>query len=182
MSSQTSKAALRGLEQAEWLATSTETQMPTASGELDELYRAVLPEGTDPSAVPDFDVVQGANVFLLVHATHKLRHADQAHRKNLVALDEMRNRRVELAQGFKKRYRDERKSFEGTYGEDSLPHVGLDAPPARSYLGVREQVLEFRERLRDPETPARLGDPLPGHSRFAIGPTQRRIQLARGLA
>ena len=84
----------------------------------------------------------------------------------------MRHRRRELAEGFKKRYRDERKSFEGTYGKEALANVGLDAPPGNSYLEVREQLLEFRERLRDPETPGKLGEPKSGHS--PISPIEPR--------
>lgn len=164
MTSQTSKAALWGLEQAEWLATSTQTQNPTVSSELQELYRSILPEGEEVPDLPDFKVVQSSNVLLLLHSANSVRRADQAHRKNLVELDKMRSRRRQMADGFKQRYRDERKSFEGTYGEESLAYVGLDAAPGVSYLAVREQLLEFRERLRDPETPGKLGDPLPGHS------------------
>jgi hypothetical protein len=163
MNSQTSKAALQGLEQAEWLATSTQTQEPLVSAELDELYRSILPDGAD-TAPPDFQVVQGSNVLLLEHSSGTMRQADQTHRKNRVELQKMRHRRRDLAKGFKQRYRDERKSFEGTYGEGSLAYVGLDAPPGATFLEVREQLLEFRERLRDPETPAKLGEPLPGHS------------------
>ena len=164
MTSQTSKAALWSFEQAEWLATSTQTQNPMVSGELDELYRSILPEGEEVPDLPDFKVVQSSNVLLLLHSADNVRRADQAHRKNLVELDNMRSRRRQMAEGFKQRYRDERKSFEGTYGEDSLAYVGLDAPPGLSFLAVREQLLEFRERLRDPETPGKLGNPLPGHS------------------
>ncbi len=168
--SQTSKAALRALGQTEWLTTSTLIQKPRVNAELDELFRSTEPPGAGPATVPDWNQLQDGNVELLQRSADKLRHADQAHRKNIAELRKLRNRRRNIVGGFRKRYRGERMSFEGTYGEAALVEVGLDAPPVYTYLAMREQMLEFLERLRAPETAAKLGQPQPGRSAIELEP------------
>ena len=175
MSSQTSKAALQGLRQAEWLATSTTVQKPRVSAALGELYGSTQPDGADNPALADWNVVQDSNVLLLQHSAKNLRQADQAHRENLVVLEEVRGRRRRMVAGFKKRYRDEQKSFGGTYSEEALADLRLDAPPATTYLGIREQLLEFRERLLDLATPDKLPNPSPGHRPIELQPIGEAI-------
>ncbi len=168
--SQTSKAALEGLRQAEWLASSTAVQKPKVSAALHELYGSTQGDAADNPAPADWNVVQDSNIVLLNRSAGNLRQADQAHRENLVVLKKLRRRRQRMVAGFKGRIRDERKSFGGTYTEEALADLRLDAPPARTYLAIREQLLEFRERLQDPATPDKLPDPLPGHLTIELQP------------
>ncbi len=156
--SQMSNPALKSLDLAEFVVTSTRTQKPTVSAGLNQLFYPDPPQAVDGGAseVLDFDHIQDANADLLEKWSWEVRRTDQEHRHNLVRAKELRRQRKEVGGELREWHRGLRKSVEGTYGDDALPIVGLDAPPARRHVAVREQLSEVVERMRDQETPSRL--------------------------
>ena len=165
MSSQTSKAALHSLDRTEFLVMSTRIQKPSVSGELAEIFRPVLPQGEGESPrMPDWDALQETHALLLETSAAEVRRTDQAHRLNKVRLSELRRGRRLLVAALKTRHRDLRSSFSGTYGKEALPLVGLDAPPERRFVAVREQQLEVLERMRDPQLTSQLPAPRSGQA------------------
>ena len=163
MSSLTTRETLQMFEKTEFAITSTTTQKATVTAELTEALGGDLtaPDGTTV-AMPDWDAVQTYHAALLERSAEEVRKADQDHRLNRVNVSQVRQKRRQLAGGLKRRHRDLRKSFTGTYGEEALPLVGLDAPPAKAFLAIREQQLETVERMRDPELASQLPEPRSG--------------------
>ena len=165
MNSQTSKAALKSLDLTEFLVMSTRTQKPNVSARLTQVFHPAVSraEGEGVSA-PDWDQVQESHAGLLESSAAEVRRTDKVHRLNKVKLSEMRRRRTTLVGALKTRHRDLRSSFSGTYGREALPLVGLDAPPERRFVAIREQQLEVLERLRDPDLVSRLPEPRAGQA------------------
>ena len=161
MKSQTSKAALKSLDRTEFLVMSMRTHQPNVSARLTEAFERI---GGAGAPAPDWDLVQESHAALLEASATEVRRTDQVYRLTRVKLSEMRRDRRELVGKLKTRHRDLRKSFNGTYGEDALPFVGLDAAPERRFVAFREQQLEVLERMRDPELAARLPAPRAGQA------------------
>ena len=173
MANQTTQATLRSLDQAEFLITSTLTSATMVSERLGEIFQELPPTGEgEEVSVPDWIQVQRSNAALLLRASQEVKNADKAHRLDKLEDRGLRRKRRQLIDRLKQRHRDYRKSFAGTYGEDSLGLVGLDAPPARRFVAVREQALEVLERMRTPELLARLPAPRSGQT------AQDLVQLA----
>ncbi len=165
MNSQTSKAALKSLDLTEFLVMSTRIQKPSVSGELVQVFRPVIPEGESAGIpMPDWDGLQESHALILEASATEVRRADQAHRINKVTMTERRRKRRKLVGNLKTRHRDLRSSFSGTYGKEALALVGLDAPPERRFVAVREQQLEILERLRDGELASQLPEPRSGQA------------------
>ena len=163
MASQTSQAALYSLDQADFLIDSTRTHKSFVSAKLDPLFRVTpLGDGGEGVSTPDWDQVQDSNANLLEAKSAELRRADQAHRVNLVKSSQLRRERRQRITDLKNWHRDLRKTFEGTYGADALPLVGLDAPPKIRFRAFQEQVMEVVERMRDPDLARRLPPPRAG--------------------
>ncbi len=170
VTSEISRAALRSLRRTEFVVTSTRTQKERVSAALGELFHSTLPPAADGSSPvqPDWNQIQESNAALLEQSAEEVRRDDKAHRLNVVRLAELRRERRRKTAGFKLRYRNEKQSFTGTYHKDALALAGLDGLPAASYLGVREQLVEFVERLRNPELAARLPEPQPGRRHIEL--------------
>ncbi|MCP3956500.1 MAG: hypothetical protein GY719_01470 [bacterium] len=168
MSSQTTKEVLQVLEQTEFVIASTLVQKPVISAELKSILEAPEGEG-EGAAVPDWDLLQDTHVSLLQRSMSKVRQADRDHRVNKIQLSQLRKERRGQIKTLKGRHRDLRRSFTGTYGEESLPFVGLDAPPAVRHVAVREQALEVLDRMRDPELASQVGDPRSGQVALDLG-------------
>ncbi len=162
MKSQTSKAALHSLDLTEFLVTSTRTQKPRVSAKLAEIFRP--PEGGEGAPAPDWDLVQESHAVRLETSAADVRRTDKVHRVNKVKLSDERRKRRKLVGKLTTRHRDLRSSFAGTYGKESLPLVGLDATPERRFVAVREQQLEFLERMRNPDLASRLPEPRGGQA------------------
>ncbi len=162
MSSQTSEAALRAFDQAEFVIVSTRTHKSFTSAKLNQLFREAPTVDGEGLVIPDWDQVQDCNADLLEGENAVLRRADQAHRVNLVKSSQLRRERRQRIDDLKTWHRDLRKTFEGTYGDKALPLVGLDAPPTTRFRAFQEQVVEVVERMRDPELASRLPPPRSG--------------------
>ena len=163
MSSQTRKSALRQLERTEFLVTSTRTQKPIVNARLGELA-SVLPGPGDGEAprVPDWDLLQDFNVSVLEFSYREVRQAERLHRLMLSRGAQLRALQRGQIKVLKSDYRDLRKTFAGTYGEEAQLIVGLDSPPSRAIHAFREQLLEIVARMRDPQQAAQLPEPRAG--------------------
>ncbi len=173
MKSQISRAALHSMDLTEYLIMSMRIYKPNVSIGLTGIFGPPAGDGTgdgtgDGVPAPDWDQVQESYIGLLETSAKEVRRLDQVHRLNKVKLSEGRYQRARLVDELRIRHRDLRKSFSGTYGEDALPLVGLDAPPEDRYLAVREQQLETLERMRDPELSSRLPATRAGQAAFDL--------------
>ncbi len=155
MKSQISRAALKLLEMTEFLVTSVRNLKSTAVAHLGEVFQDLLAGAGAPPA-PDWSAVQDFNLALLTASAAEVQRTDRDHRHNRVRDRQLRRQRRHLVRVLKAGYRDLRQSFTGTYGEDALPLVGLDAPAEKRYLAVREQMREVIARMLDSELAARL--------------------------
>lgn len=163
MPSQTSKAALKSVDKSEFVIASTRTQNPIVSAALDQLFGGTPPGGDGQAgSTPEWQEVQESHAALLDRWTREVRRADEAHRVNLVKASQLRRQRRETTNGLRRQHRDLRKSFDGTYGPEALPLVGLDAPPERRFVAVREQLRDVVTRMRNPELASQLPAPRAG--------------------
>lgn len=176
MASQATQETLTSLDRAEFLGTSTRRQQSLVTPKLDQVYGTLPPraEGEPPRAL-DFDAHQEANAELLDEATRTARATAHAYRQAKVKLTKLRKDRNEQGKGLRQHHRNLRKSFDGTYGPNALPLVGLDAPPVQAFTALREQNLDVVDRMRTPDLASRLGDPLAGQEALKLD------KLANGL-
>ncbi len=165
MATQISKAALKQLEKTSYLASSMRTQKPIVNARLADLKLELLAgETADPASVPDWDHLQEWGISKLEASALDVRQVDRTHRHKLVHLDKRRDDRVTFVDEVNEDYRQLRQSFSGTYGDNALALVGLDAVLARSFLAISEQVSELIVRMRDPGMAAALPEPTAGQS------------------
>lgn len=162
-----SKSAVRSLDKAEFVVHSTRTVQPSVTAKLQNVFSPLRGGEGEGTPTPDWDVAQEANAALLTHASREVRQTDEVYRAEQVKVSEVGRERRSQVDLFLSVYRDLRKSFEGTYGEDALPLVGLDAVPARSIPAVREQAAKVVDRMRSPDLIARLV-PRPGQKHLEI--------------
>lgn len=164
LKSLTSREVLKELARAEFLVASTRTQKSRVRAELERLFRDSLPGDAEPEGLqlPDFDLDQDSDADLMEATSADLLRVDHKHRLKKVRLSRKRRERRRKLASLQDLHRDNRKPFDSTYGEESLPLVGLDAPPERTFLALREQLREFIQRAGDPELPAQLPGPKVG--------------------
>ncbi len=165
MASQMSKAALKLLGKTEFLVTSIKNLKTTAGIQLGVIFHEILStvEG-EPPHEPDWNVVQDCNLVLLEASGAEVRRTDRAYRRDRVRDRQLRRDRRDHVGQLKEGHRDLRQSFSGTYGDQALPLVGLDAPLDRRFLAIREQMQEVVERMLDPELAGKLPDPRAGQA------------------
>lgn len=160
MSSQSTRETIRSLDKAEYLGASTRTHMSTVSPQLTEVYSVLPPagEGQGPRTF-DWDGFQGSNADLLDFSSNNVRTTSNAYRVAKVKVFEIRRRRDEKGEDLRGHHRSLKKRFLAGYEEDDLDLVALESPPSPRIGDLREQGHDFVERARDPELPAKLGDP-----------------------
>jgi len=181
MASQISRAALKLLEKTEFLVTSMRNLKTTAIVELGVIFHEIL--STVPGEVPpapDWDALQEGNLAMLEASAEEVRRTDRAYRRDRVRDRQLRRDRRDHVRRLKQGHRDLRQSFTGTYGDQALPLVGLDAPLDRRFLAVREQMLEVVERMLDADLAGKLPAPRAGQSAIDLvtlaGARQGEIQ------
>jgi hypothetical protein len=114
---------------------------------LGEILTPLLqPEEQQPDFGLMFDLYGRS---LELHCRH-MEDADEAHRQQTTAFDEIRNRRDELSDRLKERYLSLRATCTGVLGEKSLAPLGLDINMAQEPKAVLAQTRIVRDRLRRP--------------------------------
>ena len=156
MSSQMPKSAVKSLDKSEFVVASTMTAKSSVTAKLTEVYASPQSlEGEGPPT-PDFDAAQEANSALLRRSGSELRGKQRVYGAHRVQVTKAYAQRNEQFKEVKRVHRDSRKSVAGTYGEEALLLVGLEAAPASTPSAEREQALEAVGRMRNPELAARL--------------------------
>ncbi|MCP3958158.1 MAG: hypothetical protein GY719_09930 [bacterium] len=153
----------------EFLVTSIKTHKPTVTVRIGEAGIEIFAgvEGEAPAA-PDWNQVQDWGVAALEASAAEVKKTDRAYRNNLVHLNQARQDRNETLGELKGAHRVMRSSFNGTYGGESLPLMGLEGVPARAHLAFREQIGEVVSRMSDPVMVGALPAPRAGQSAIAI--------------
>lgn len=157
MASTLSKTALRGIESGRAVSAAARAHSEPVGAALETLYRPVLRDG---ETMPDWVFVQELNARLLDGSVGQVILTDEEHRDELVEEVAFREDRDSGTRTVQRRIRDERKSFAGAHGDESLKHVGLDKPPERKSLAVYRQGSHIVRMLRVPDLklqPARSG-------------------------
>ncbi len=162
MSSRTTKTTLRALARTEFVVMSIRTQKTTVGAELGRVFGGSLPtDGSLP--MPDWESLQEAHALRLEDSAEQVHLTDRHHRQNRAQISGLRKQRRQMVRDLQRQYRDLRVSVTDTYDEAGLIVLGLEDLPARRFVGVRKQIPEIIERLRDPELPVQLPEPRPGH-------------------
>jgi hypothetical protein len=174
MSTQSSKAALRGQEKADFVAASTASFQDRTTEELTKLYAEVVEEG---ESMPDLALLQKLDARLLARWAEKVLTAD---RERLVAVAERKQSRLEareLADSIRLQIRSQRDRLAAAHGKAVLAVVGVDKTPASKPLAVLRQAENVRARLLAPEL--ELPPPRPG--RTALQPSVLAAELDSGI-
>ncbi len=157
------RTVLKQLEKTEFLVVSGKTQKPTVNDRLAKLELGTAGDGSGGALpAPDWNQLQEWGIAALENSAAEIKRTDRDHRKVRVRLSDARRDRDRKVERIAGGHRALRQSFTGTYGEPSLPLVGLDALPARRLVAVREQMREVVGRMRDPQLAAGLPEPLAG--------------------
>jgi len=162
MASQTSEEALQRVDKSEFVVMATRTHNASVSGALTNLFGGTPSIEGQPAFVTDWQTVQESHAGLLGHWTGEVRRTDEVHRVNLVKVSQLRRNRRGTVGGLQRYHRDLRKSVDGTYGPEALALVGLDSPPKRRFVAVREQLREVVTRMRNPELASQKPAPRAG--------------------
>ncbi len=165
----TYKKALKHLEKIEFLIASARTWKPTVNVRLGNGGEGSAAQ-TSPTGPPDWNHVQDWCIAELEGSAESLRGADRVHREQRVFVQQARLDRDRRLSELESGQRALRRSFSGTYGQASLPLLGLDAEPARALLAAREQIRGIVDRMRDPEMAASLSKPRAGQAPIALQP------------
>lgn len=160
MGTQAPKKTLIELDRAEYLVNSIETQMPTVSPELETVYGTPSQGAGEGTPRTDWNGVQQENADLVKRAVQDTLGLTQNYRVSKVRVTQAIEQRDETASDLTGRHRQLRTSVRGTYTPSALALVGLDEPPVRPLLGVREQSRDVVVHMRHPEFQAKIGEPV----------------------
>ena len=166
MSSQPNLGTLTILDRGEYLSTTIRTQKGETTGALNDVY-GVLPPRDGQTEGPrqfNWDQAQEDNIDLVDNAVLGVQEASKSHRgtKILVA-GEFRNR-AKVAKVLRNHHRSMQQIIQGCCGEEGLKLVGLDVPPTRRKLGVREQYGLIYRQMGHPALPDKLSELARTHS------------------
>ncbi len=165
MTTQISKAALKQLDKVAHLVSSIRTQKPIVNQRLaSQAPRIPIGEVGDVLSEPDWNFLQDWGIRKLEDSSNEIRLIDRTRRNEQVQLAQQRRNRGEFVRSVSSEYRRVRRSFSGTYGDDALTQVALEAPLAEGFRAINEQLRELSVRMLDPDTATALPEPLAGQS------------------
>lgn len=166
MSSKSNQEILTTLDRGEYLATTIRTQKPETTVALDGIFGMLPPRAGQAEGPRQFnwDQAQEDNIDLIDDGILATQEASKAHRGTKILVSEEFRNRGKFAKVLSNHHRSMQQIIKGSCGEEGLKLVGLDVPPVRPKLGVREQYGLVHRLMRNPSLPGKLAEFAQSHS------------------